>query len=107
MEDPPLDTPSQIRYNVETMTEDTAYRITLHQSLSYLRTPISGDPPLESYSASFLAEAYEEQENMLVFDPYLDWEKAEPVVPRQTLKTSRANLKEIVRVKKRGGEPIG
>ena len=92
-------------YNLNPMSEDIVYRITLHQPISYLCTPISGDPPLDSYSASFLAEAYEEQEDILVFDPYLDWEKAEPVVPRQTLKTSLVNLKEIVRVKKRGGEP--
>lgn len=106
MEDPPLDTPSQIRYNVETMTEDTAYRITLHQPLSYLRTPISGDPPLESYSAVFLTESYEDRGDELVFDPYLDWEKAEPVVPRQTLRTPRINLSEVIKVRKRGGEPI-
>jgi hypothetical protein len=88
------------------MSEDIVFRITLHQAIPYLRTPISGDPPLESYTSVFLTEAYQDQGNELVFDPYLDWEHSEPVVPRQTLRTSRANLKEIIKVRKRGGEPL-
>jgi len=88
------------------MTEDTAFRITLKQPIPYLRAPISGDPPLESYSSVFLTETYNVEREELVFDPYLDWEKGEPMVPRQTLKTSRANLKDIFKVRKWGGEPI-
>jgi len=93
-------------YNLSLMSEDIVYRITLNRPISYLRTPISGDPPLESYSAVFLTESYEDRGDELVFDPYLDWEKAEPVVPRQTLRTPRINLSEVIKVRKRGGEPI-
>jgi hypothetical protein len=93
-------------YNLSLMSEDIVYRITLHRPISYLRTPISGDPPLDSYSAVFLAESFEDRDEELVFDPYLDWENAEPVVPRQTLRTPRSNLREVVKVKKRGGDPV-
>jgi len=93
-------------YNLSLMSEDIVYRITLHRPISYLRTPISGDPPLDSYSAVFLTESYEDRGDELVFDPYLDWENAEPVVPRQTLHTPRINLSEVIKVRKRGGEPI-
>jgi len=93
-------------YNLSPMSEDIVYRITLHRPIPYLCTPISGDPPLDSYSAVFLTESYEDRGEELVFDPYLDWEKAEPVVPRQTLRTPRSNLREVVRVKKRGGDPV-
>jgi hypothetical protein len=102
-----LDSLDEMGYNLTLpMSEETAFRITLQHAIPYLRTPISGDPPLESYSAVFLAEAYLEQEGELVFDPYLDWEQSEPVVPRQTLRTPRDNLKEVLRVRKRGGEPV-
>jgi hypothetical protein len=88
------------------MSDETVFRIALVQPIPYFRSPISGDPPLESYSTAFLTESYREESGELVFDPYLDWEKAEPVIPPQTLRTSRSNLKEVIRVKKRGGEPV-
>lgn len=88
------------------MSDETAFRIALVQPIPYFRSPLSGDPPLESYSAAFLAESYRLEDNELVFDPYLDWEKGEPVIPPQTLRTPRSNLKEALRVKKRGGEPL-
>lgn len=88
------------------MSEDIVFRITLHKAIPYLRTPISGDPPLESYSNAFLTETYQDQGDELVFDPYLDWDNSEPVVPKQTLRTPRANLREIMKVRKRGGGPL-
>ncbi len=103
---PPLNILHGIHYHLTPMSKDTAFRITLHRPIPYLRTPISGDPPLESYSAVFLTESYEEHGDELVFDPYLDGEKAEPVVPPQTLRTPRINLSEVVKVHKRGGEPL-